>query len=121
MFSNINIQTHGRHNCLCPLPPDTVVTTKYNPIISQGVIKAILYLCTFSSVVQVATLDFSALHLAIHSCSSASASIRRPSYLSFLATSALATSLINLSHTIEVVAQLRGHGFLSNHLKNLQA
>ena len=46
--------------------------TKYNPIITQDVIKAILNLCTFSSAVRAATLYFSALRVAIHSRSNAS-------------------------------------------------
>ena len=87
MFSDINIQTHGRHNCPCPWPPDTVVKTKYNPIISQDIIKATLYLCTFSLAIQTATLDYSTLCFAIRSHSNASISICCTLSLSFLAAS----------------------------------
>ena len=75
-------------------------TTKYNPIITQDVIKAILNLCTFFSAIRAATLYFSALGLAIHSHFNAFVSIRHALSLSILAASASATNLVNLSHTI---------------------
>ena len=89
-------------------------TTKYNPIITQDVIKAILNLCTFSSAVQAATLYFSALCLAIRSHSNASVSFRRALSLSILAASALAASLVNLSHTILMNLMCSTHNSLQH-------
>ena len=116
-----NNRAYGRHICLCPLPSNMGITTKYNPVITQVVIKTILNLYTFSLALRNVTLYFSALRLAKCSHSNASVSIRCALSLSFLAASASTANLVNLSCTIGAVACPRGHVSLSNHLKNLQA
>ena len=57
----------------------------------------------------------------IRSHSHAFASIAWTTSLSFLVVFASIASLVNLSHTIGAVVRPRGHVFLSNYLKNLQA
>ena len=89
-------------------------TTKYNPIITQDVIKAILNLCTFSSAIQAVTLYFSDLRLAIRSRSNASVSICRALSLSILAASTLAANLVNLSHTILMNLMCSTHSSLQH-------
>lgn len=89
-------------------------TTKYNPVITKDVIKAILNLCTFSSAIQAATLYFSDLRLAIRSCSNASVSICRALSLSILAASTLAASLVNLSHIILMNLMCSTHSSLQH-------
>ena len=89
--------------------------------LSQAITVATLYLCNFSSAISSVSLCLLALHFAIRSRSHAFASIAWTTSLSFLVASTSTASLVNLSHTIGAVAWPRGHVFLSNHLKNLQA